>query len=112
MKSPLLITQAASDAAAGDVITEALVRRLALMLSLDEKSFDSRKPTDVCGVDSLVAVDLRNWIAKEMGAKITIFELMGGASLGAIGDLVGSKSVYRRVDSVWRRGVIYESELG
>jgi acyl carrier protein len=40
------------------------------------------------GVDSLVAVELRNWLAKEFGAKIAVFRLMGAKDLESVGSMV------------------------
>ena len=33
---------------------------------------------DTTGVDSLVAVEIRNWIRKELGANVTVFEILNG----------------------------------
>jgi len=38
------------------------------------------------GVDSLIAVELRNWFT-EFSADIAIFEILGGATFKAVGGL-------------------------
>ena len=44
---------------------------------------DTGKPLYAYGVDSLLAVELRNWFGKEIGAEVAIFDIMGGQ-----GDLI------------------------
>ncbi|MCJ1249687.1 hypothetical protein MMC30_006913 [Trapelia coarctata] len=48
------------------------------------------------GVDSLVAVELRNWFIKELAADIAIFDIMGGTSLKAVGLLAAGRSKFRK----------------
>lgn len=41
------------------------------------------------GVDSLMAVELRSWLSRDFSADITVFDILGGASIAMIGQLVG-----------------------
>ncbi|RYP56727.1 hypothetical protein DL771_011666 [Monosporascus sp. 5C6A] len=50
--------------------------------------WNSDQPLHAFGVDSLVAVELKNRIAKEFAAEVAMFELMGGRSVAAIGEFV------------------------
>ncbi|CAG9992168.1 unnamed protein product, partial [Clonostachys byssicola] len=52
------------DDAAG-AVNEALLRKLSTMLALPREQLDPDTPLHTYGVDSLVAVELRNWFAKE-----------------------------------------------
>jgi aryl carrier-like protein len=52
------------------------------------------------GLDSLVAVELRNWFAKNVQADVAIFDILGGSTIKALGATVASKSQFRRAD--WR----------
>lgn len=49
----------------------------------------------VYGIDSLVAIELRNWFSKELSADVAVFDIMGEASLAAIGELVSKRSSWR-----------------
>ena len=92
----VLLTQATSDIEAGAIVTRALLTKLASTLSLEEGTLDKSRPMHAYGVDSLVAVEIRNWIAKEIMADVAIFDIMGSASLVAIGQMLGSKSAWRK----------------
>ena len=89
------LADAASDADAGTLVTEALVGKLARILALPSDALDVQKPIHALGVDSLVAVDIRNWCAKEIKADVAIFDIMGGASLQEIGLRMAGKSLFR-----------------
>ncbi|KAK8095752.1 Lovastatin diketide synthase LovF [Apiospora kogelbergensis] len=39
------------------------------------------------GVDSLMAVELRSWLSRDFSADITVFDILGGASIAMIGQL-------------------------
>lgn len=62
--------------------------KLARALSIQSSDIDIDQPLHTFGVDSLVAVELRNWIAKQFAADVPVFEIMGGRTVAAIGDLV------------------------
>lgn len=80
---------------AGLVVTELLIEKLSRVLGLPVKDFSMNSSLDSYGVDSLVGVELRNWLAKESGADLAVFEILGGASLTEIGGLVASRSPLR-----------------
>ncbi|KAF2676018.1 hypothetical protein K458DRAFT_447715 [Lentithecium fluviatile CBS 122367] len=89
-----LLGSAHSVGEAGAVVTEALTRKLAKALSMPGDDIDPAKPMHVYGVDSLVAVEMRNWLAKELRADVAVFELMGNTSIASLGTLVAGKSQY------------------
>jgi hypothetical protein len=84
--SPTLV-----DAAA--VIVDGLVKRLARSLSsMEGVEVDIHKPLHTYGVDSLLAIELRKWIAKEFKADIAVFEVVGGSTFSTLAVLAASRS--------------------
>ena len=57
---------------------------------------DMTKPMHSYRVDSLLAVELRSWTAKEFGADIPIFELIGGTSFTGIGLAIAEETSLRQ----------------
>ena len=51
-----------------------------------------QKPMVAYGLDSLVAVEIRNWMAGELEAKVPLLELMTSASLVALAEVVVRRS--------------------
>jgi hypothetical protein len=85
------LDDAPSIEAAADIITVALVKRLSRTISVAEEKLDINRPMHTYGVDSLTAVDLRNWFASTMGIDVAVFEILGDVSFANIGLLVARK---------------------
>lgn len=77
--------------AAMPLITALLVSKLSSLLNSPAEEFDTKKPLHSYGVDSLVAVEIRNWFAKQLKADVAVFDLLGGATLEGVGGLVAQK---------------------
>ena len=85
---------------AGAVVVSGLVRKLCKVLSAaSAEEIDVGKPLHSYGVDSLLAVELRNWFAKEFKADVAIFDIMGAENIAKVGDLVAERSLWRK----WER---------
>lgn len=82
---------------ASGVVVSGLVQKLARVLSgLSVDEIDVKKPLHAYGVDSLLAVELRNWFAKEFRAEVAIFDLMSAGSIAKIGEVVAERSEARK----------------
>jgi acyl carrier protein len=44
------------------------------------------------GLDSLVAVEIRNWISREMGAKVPLLTLLSSPSIERLADTIAKQS--------------------
>ena len=87
--------RAGSDSDAVAIVLEAILDKLEKALSLTKSDFDTNRPLHVYGVDSLLAVELRNWFTKTWKADIAVFDITGSGSIGALADEVASKSGLR-----------------
>lgn len=87
-----LLSMADSRALAARIIADALVAKLSKAFSIPPDDIDRSKPLHVVGVDSLLAVELRNYFGIEFNAQVTVFEIMGNISLAGIGALVANRS--------------------
>ncbi|KAH8728258.1 KR domain-containing protein [Phaeosphaeriaceae sp. PMI808] len=70
------------------IASDALAQKLARSLSVPAADINRDRPLFEFGVDSLVAVELRNWIGKEFPADVAVFDIMGSATVASIGSLV------------------------
>lgn len=89
----LLATSTSLDEAAA-VVSRAVVSKLGKsLLSMQEaEAVDARRPLQMYGVDSLLAIELRNWIVKEFLVEIAVFETQGASTLETLSMLVAGKS--------------------
>ncbi|PGH23855.1 hypothetical protein AJ80_02103 [Polytolypa hystricis UAMH7299] len=85
---------------AGAVVSDALQKKLSKSLSVPVEEIDPSKQMNSYGVDSLVAVDLRNWFLREWNTDIAIFDILGGATVSTIGLVVAGKSPHRLTTQV------------
>lgn len=73
------------------VILEAFKQKLGRMLALKVEDVHEDDSIAGHGVDSLVAVEIRNWLRMEVGANVTVFEILNGkvSVRGVVEGIVG-----------------------
>jgi aryl carrier-like protein len=91
-----LFIEAATLAEAQAIASEGLQMKLSRVLGLSIESIELDRHLESYGVDSLVALELRNWMTKEMGADVAVFELLGGSTLADIGATIAAKTSLRK----------------
>ena len=79
---------------AASTVGEALATKLAQTLSMSRDEVDMAAPIHSFGVDSLVAVEIRNWLSKELRADVAIFDILEATSVAALGASAAGKSSY------------------
>ncbi|KAJ5291696.1 polyketide synthase [Penicillium angulare] len=79
---------------AANIFAEAAIEKLGKSLAVmqDGASVDHHKPLQGYGVDSLLAIELRNWIFKDFNADVAVFEVQGSSTLGTLSMLVAGRS--------------------
>lgn len=77
---------------AAEVILEALVRKIADMLQIPASEVDPGRPMYRYGVDSLVALEVRNWITRELKANVALLEILAAVPMAAFAGKIAEKS--------------------
>ncbi|KAK8079180.1 hypothetical protein PG994_002987 [Apiospora phragmitis] len=86
-------TAAAKDVgAAAGLLVQALSAKLSDIFNIPLTDIDPDLPLSRYGVDSLVGVELRNWLSSTVKAKVSVFEILQSASLNEFALLVTGKS--------------------
>lgn len=80
------LLRAASGERAANVVADALVQRLSKATSIPPAEIDRTRPLHAYGVDSLLAIELRNWFIKLFKADVAIFDITGQASLEKVAE--------------------------
>ncbi|KAI8953117.1 hypothetical protein F4801DRAFT_576840 [Xylaria longipes] len=78
------------------IVIRALAVKLARAMSISPDDVEPSKPLSSYGVDSLMAVEMRNYIGREFQATVAVFDIMGGVPISSIGDLVVERSTVGR----------------
>jgi hypothetical protein len=87
-----LFKQAQTPAMKAQIVSNTLMAKLARALSVSADHIDPGKTLSDFGVDSLMAIELRNWAINDFQAKVAVFEIMG-ISITKIGELIVSRSI-------------------
>lgn len=97
-----LIAQAppnADVAMLADIIVTAVRQKLSRLLSLPEVEIDEQDTLAGHGIDSLVAVEVRNWLRKDAGADVSIFEILSGkGTIRQLVEKIATEKVAQRKD--------------
>lgn len=79
-------------AEAAKLANATLVSKLSTLFNVPTSEIDTGLPLSHYGVDSLVAVELRNWLSSAIKAKVTIFEILQGVAMSNFTALVAKRS--------------------
>ena len=90
------IAKADSITTASDAMTEAMVARLARSLQTSTTEISAGKPLHSYGVDSLLAVEIVNWVFQETKATLSVFEVLATMPISELAmKIVGKTPSFR-----------------
>ncbi|CAO2653522.1 Nn.00g029330.m01.CDS01 [Neocucurbitaria sp. VM-36] len=75
-----------------EMMTEALVNKTADILQMPASEVDPSRPLYRYGVDSLVALEVRNWITREMKANMALLEILAAVPIKSFAAKIAEKS--------------------
>lgn len=87
-----MLKNATSTEAAEAIVIQATREKIAKVLSVKVEDVEAAVPLTAYGVDSLVAVELRTWFFKELGAEVAVFDIMSDSTIEALSVKVVAKS--------------------
>ncbi|KAF4124786.1 Acyl transferase domain in polyketide synthase (PKS) enzyme [Geosmithia morbida] len=84
--------------AATDSITSGLMHMLAKAMNMLFEEMDPHKSPTAYGVDSLVAVGVRNWVFTNCGVNISVFEVLSDRTVEELAEMVVEKGGFGTID--------------
>ncbi|KAI4714640.1 Type I Iterative PKS [Alternaria sp. Ai002NY15] len=88
------LSEATNLAQATDIVVDAIQNQLSSLLVVSKDDIDPQKAIYRYGVDSLVAVEMRNWFSKAIGADIGTVDIMSDISIWLLAVKVAGKSKF------------------
>jgi acyl carrier protein len=76
-----LLNAATTLSEAAEIVTTAVCTKLSSLLAIPSENIDPNKSVSSNGVDSLVAMEFRTYLAKELKADIPVLDIMGTSSV-------------------------------
>lgn len=89
-----LLAEAADLQSAGQIVEGALKANLAKAMTSSAEDIDGDKPLHVYGVDSLKAVEVRNWLFRELKCDVSVFDILSPIPLTELSVKIASQSKY------------------
>ena len=91
-----MLKQAESDEEAEGLVSKWFQSRAAHILSLKKESeLDVLQPVHTYDMDSLVAIDAKNWFGREIGVDVQVVHLLGNKSLETVAREAATASRFR-----------------
>ncbi|KAI9667699.1 MAG: Type I Iterative PKS [Bathelium mastoideum] len=87
-----LLATAPSARAKAEIVLEAVVSKLARLLSVPSADIDPAQPISSSGIDSLVAPEVQYWFRKEIKADLSVKDIMGKDRLYELAELAAEKT--------------------
>ncbi|GAB0135893.1 t1pks [Epichloe bromicola] len=87
-----VVSAAACARDAEEAVASGLIKKLASILLVNEEDLDFTSSVSAFGLDSLNAIELRNWASKELLAHLQVLELLTSDTLLALAGLILQKS--------------------
>jgi acyl carrier protein len=83
---------AKSDEEAAAIAAQGILQKLSEVLTIAVENLDPARNITSYGLDSLTAIELRNWIAKELRANLQILELLSSGNFNDLAALIVQKT--------------------
>jgi acyl carrier protein len=83
---------ATSKEEAASIVRDGIRHKLGSLLAIPVDNIDPNKSVSSNGVDSLVAMEFRTWLVKDLGADVPLLEIVGTDSLATISEKVATVS--------------------
>ncbi|GJN67563.1 type I Iterative Polyketide synthase (PKS) [Purpureocillium lilacinum] len=83
-----------SVSAAAEVVQRGLMGMLAKAMNMLPEEVDAGKPPNAYGVDSLVAVGVRNFVISSFGVQVSVFEILSDRTIAELSLMVAQKGGY------------------
>lgn len=88
----MILTAAPDFDAAREIVCTGLMQMLAKAMNMLFEEMDRHKPPTTYGVDSLVAVGVRNWVFTNCGVNVSVFEVLSDKTVGELSSVIAERS--------------------
>lgn len=85
-------TAAQDVAEKAEVATKGVLQKLAEVLSVSRDDVDAQRSMTSYGLDSLTAIEVRNWITRELGTSLQILELLTASCVAELAGTIVSRA--------------------
>ncbi|PQE07594.1 carnitine O-acetyltransferase protein [Rutstroemia sp. NJR-2017a BBW] len=73
-------------------ISEKLLEKISLLMAIPLSNLRLEASSSDYGIDSLIAIELKNWMRLELGCNLGTFEILGSNTIANLGELAAQRS--------------------
>ncbi|THC94693.1 hypothetical protein EYZ11_005838 [Aspergillus tanneri] len=88
------LQEASTQQDALNIVQRAIITRISKLLDVPTTDINPRQTVSSYGIDSLVAVEFRNWILKHLEANVQSFELLSAFSIQELAQIIVERSKF------------------
>ncbi|PNY25088.1 Polyketide synthase [Tolypocladium capitatum] len=89
-----MLARCTDAAAAAGIVQAGLMGMLSKAMNMLPEELDANKPPNAYGVDSLVAVGVRNFVISSFGVEVSVFEVLSDATIAELAGAIAEKGGY------------------
>lgn len=75
-----------------DYISQRLLEKISSLMAMPLSNLRLDGSVSDYGIDSLIAIEIRNWMRQELGCNLGTFEILGSKTIADLGDLTAQRS--------------------
>jgi aspyridone synthetase (hybrid polyketide synthase/nonribosomal peptide synthetase) len=94
-----LVEKAEKEEEAIDAVMAAFCAKLESILQLTAGCINVQRPITDLGIDSLVAVEIRTWFLKELGADVPVVKILGGDTVQQLSTIATKKLLAKNMEA-------------
>lgn len=79
---------------ARSITLEEQIKKISSLVSVNAEQLDPQEPLSELGLDSLIAIEFKNWLGGSLGADIRVHDILEADGLEALADLIVQKSKF------------------
>lgn len=91
MDMKAMLATCADAGSATEIVSTGLMHMLAKAMNMLFEEMDAGKAPNSYGVDSLVAVGVRNWVLSNTGVQVSVFEVLSDKTIAELAELIVEK---------------------
>ncbi|KAL2869028.1 uncharacterized protein BJX67DRAFT_379511 [Aspergillus lucknowensis] len=90
------LQEAKDETARLEILTARFLEKIAAVLSVDQSTLQPNRSLGDYGLDSIVAIEIRQWFFKAVGVELAMFDILSSRSIHALLEKVASVMVLKR----------------
>ena len=98
-----LLKTAQTSESINKIFMDSIISKTSSILMIPIDDIQASESITEYGLDSLVAVEIRNWMARDLGATMTLIEILTSPSIELLAEMVASKSTLVDVGRMQKR---------